>query len=109
MKERITKLLKTGTTLSLIVGGGVGLVSYLQGKDLIIRAVSDILFTLFLVLTIIASFLSIKDKFTLDFEKKLKEDTKNKSNKKVENKDKKRLNSGIELAILTLPLLFLVF
>ncbi|TDX52308.1 hypothetical protein [Orenia marismortui] len=100
MKQRVKKLLKTGfifIVLTLIV---LVFISIIKNETLTLQWISNILFSQFLVLLALSSFLIIKEEFL----SKIKEANKDKDNERNQDNSSK-LNSGIELLIIALPIL----
>jgi len=98
MKQRIKKLLTTGLVFTGATIGVLLLISIIRGIPLTSTKVSDALFSEFLILLALASFLAIKEEFLFKINKGKKREDKKKF------KEEKDFNSGIELIIIGLPL-----
>ncbi|WP_018248513.1 hypothetical protein [Orenia marismortui] len=100
MKQRVKKLLRTGFIFIVLTLIGLMFISIIKNETLTLQWISDILFSEFLVLLALSSFLIIKEEFL----SKIKEANNDKGNDR--NKDNiSKLNSGIELLIIALPIL----
>ncbi|PRX34855.1 hypothetical protein BX659_102171 [Orenia metallireducens] len=97
MKERIKKLLITGC---IFIGATIVvllLISIIRGIPLTLIKISNALFSEFLILLVLASFLAIKEEFLF----KIKE------SKEGREKGGDNLNRGLELIIISLPIVIM--
>jgi heme/copper-type cytochrome/quinol oxidase subunit 2 len=98
MKVRIKKLLITGFIFTGVTIGGLLLISTIRKIPITLIKLSDTLFSEFLILIALASFLIIREELLF----KIKENRK-KEVKKEEDK-RRSLNSGLELIVIGLPI-----